>query len=100
MGSRLELQTELTTFLPNVYFQPPSNISMVYPCIVYRKDGKYRQMANDNSYILDQGYEIMLIEKNPDSNLADVIERHFQSCVISRYYTVDNLNHTILNLYY
>lgn len=100
MPDRLALHSELLKFLPSVYFQPPSNIQMVYPCIVYNKTGKMRHFAQDVIYLSQQEYQIMVIEKNPDSDIADRIERHFQSCVISQYYTVDNLNHTTLNLYY
>lgn len=100
MDRRLELHTRLLTFIPNVYYQPPSNIKMQYPCVVYNKTGKDRKFSNNDVYLSTQEYQIMLIEHNPDSTLADEIERGFTSCVISRYYTMDNLNHTILNLYY
>lgn len=100
MGSRLELHTELLKFLPNVYFQPPSNLTMLYPCIVYNKTGRMRHFGNDVIYLSQQEYNITLIEKNPDSNVADNIEKHFQHCAINQYYTVDNLYHTKLSLYY
>lgn len=100
MGSRLELHSELLKFLPNVYFQPPSNIQMVYPCIVYSKNDNHRRYAGDNIYRNLQGYQLMVIDRNPDSNVADEIEKSFQHCSISRYYIVDNLNHTTLNLFY
>ena len=100
MGTRLALHNKLLAFLPNVYFQPPANIQMTYPCIVYNKTGKIRHFAADVIYLSQQEYSVMVIEKNPDSDVADLIERFFQSCVISQYYTVDNLSHTTLNLYY
>lgn len=100
MGSRLELHAELKTFLSNVYFQPPANFNMTYPCIVYNKTGKSRQSANNETYMSTQEYQIMVIDKNPDSVVADNMEKHFQHCVISQYYVVDNLNHTTLNLFY
>lgn len=100
MPSRLELHAELVKFLPNVYFQPPSNIQMTYPCIVYNKSGKDRQFANDSVYLSKQEYRLMLIERNPDSTVADSIENSFENCTIGQYYTVDNLHHTTLNLYY
>lgn len=100
MGSRLELQSELETFLPNVYFQPPEGFQMKYPCIVYSKTGKMRNYASDNVYRSVQEYTILVIDKNPDSEVADSIERHFKHCAINQYYTVDNLNHASLSLYY
>lgn len=100
MGSRLDLQSELENFLPDVYFQPPSSKTMIYPCIVYGKNDKDQKFGNNGIYLSKQGYQITVIEHDPDSSVADNIEKHFTSCVISQYYTVDNLNHTTLNLYY
>jgi hypothetical protein len=100
MPSRLDLHTELLKFMPNVYFQPPSNITMIYPCIVYNKTGKNRHFADDVIYLSQQGYDITVIEKNPDSLVADNIESNFRSCAINQYYTADNLYHTKLSLYY
>lgn len=100
MGSRLELHTNLLQFLPNVYFQPPSNIQMVYPCIIYIKTEKVTKFGDDMRYLSKQGYRITVIERDPDSNIADNIEGSFQSCSISQYYTVDNLHHTTIELYY
>lgn len=100
MGSRIALHNELLKFIPNVYFQPPSNIKMVYPCIVYNKTGKNRHFADNVVYLSQQGYRLMVIESDPDSVIADNIETHFKHCLIDQYYTVDNLNHTTLSLYY
>lgn len=100
MASRVDLHNELLKFMTNVYFQPPSSIVMSYPCIVYRKSGKTRLFADNELYRSDQEYTITLMEKNPDSVIADTIEEKFPSCVISQYYTMDNINHTVLNLYY
>lgn len=103
MGSRLELHAELLKVVPKeykAYFQPPATVKMVYPCIVYNKTGKEKKLANDGIYLKVQEYQIMVIEVNPDSNTADTLEEYFQHCSINQYYTVDNLNHTTLTLYY
>lgn len=100
MANRLSLHDELLKFIPNVYFQPPATLQMVYPCIVYRKTNKMRHFGNDIIYLSQQQYQITVIEKNPDSKVADNIESHFPHCAIDQYYTVDNLNHTTINLYY
>lgn len=100
MGKRVDLQHELESFISNVYYQPPSTIKMTYPCIVYFKNSKSTERANDSRYLGTQGYQITLMEHNPDSEIADDIEGHFEHCAISQYFTVDNLNHTTLNLFY
>lgn len=100
MADRLQLHTELLKFMSNVYFQPPSNLQMVYPCIVYNKTGKNRHFGNDVIYLSQQGYQLTVVEKNPDSKVADNIENHFQHCAINQYFVKDNLHHTTLSLYY
>lgn len=100
MGSRLELHSELLSFASNVYFQPPENLQLKYPCIIYNKTGKDRKLANNGIYLSLQEYQMMVIDPNPDSEIANNVESYFTSCVISQYYTVDNLNHTTLTLYY
>lgn len=100
MKSRLELHAELVKFYPNAYYQPPSNIQMKYPCIVYNKSGKMKTFASDSIYRNMQEYSLTLIERDPDSTVADEIEKHFDYCSIVNYFTSDNLNHTNLSLYY
>jgi len=100
MDRRLELHDKLLGFVPNVYYQPPSNIQMKYPCIVYRKSGKNRHFANDVVFLSQQGYTLTVMDKDPDSTIADNIESDFQYCAITNYFTVDELHHTTLSLYY
>jgi hypothetical protein len=85
---------------PNVYFQPPSNITMKYPCIVYNKTGKYKTSANDATYQKMQEYQLTVIEKDPDGIIADLVEDFFQYASTGQYFVTDNLNHTTINLYY
>jgi len=100
MGTRLELHEELMEFQLDLYFQPPQNIQLSYPCIVYSKTGKNKSFGNNGVYFSKQGYQIMLIEQDPDSPIADAIETHFDYCSIDQHYAADNLNHTTLTLYY
>lgn len=100
MGSRIALHNELLKFYKDVYFQPPSGKQMKYPCIVYAKSDKSREFGNNALYLSRQQYQITVIEHDPDSEIADNMEKYFTNCAITQYYTVDNLNHTTLNLYY
>lgn len=100
MGTRLELHDELLKFSKNVYYQPPSNLQMVYPCIVYSKAGKKTLYGNDKIYSSTQEYQLTVIDRSSSSTVADDIENHFQYCSIQQYFTVDNLYHTTLDLSY
>ena len=98
--SRLGLHQELLKHCKSVYFQPPSNIKMNYPCIVYHKTAKFREFGNNKYYIKKQGYQLTVIDRDPDSLIADDLEDEFQYCAISQIFTNDSLHHTTLELYY
>lgn len=101
MGHRLELQAKLETLLgsANVYFQPPNNVQMEYPCIVYRRDDANTVFADNNPYRNVTRYEVTVIDRDPDSLIIDSIAA-LSLCRFDRFYTVKNLNHDVYVLYY
>lgn len=101
MGSRTDLQTLLETLLGSnkVYFQPPSTITMIYPCIVYQRSDIDTKYANNNPYALKKQYTVTVIEKNPDSIIPDKVAQ-LESCMFDRHYVVDNLYHDSFILFY
>ena len=102
MASRLKLHEELCEILgsKNVYFQPPENIKLNYPCIVYSKSRPDLKRANDSIYKYTNCYSIIYMDTNPDSDIPDKILYHFPMCGFDRAYTSNNLNHNALTLYY
>lgn len=84
----------------NVYFQPPENVKLTYPAIIYNKrTGDYRH-ADNRSYTRFQGYDVMVISKNPDFvDTLDIPDR-FPMCRFDRHYVSDNLNHDVFVIYY
>lgn len=101
MASRLDLQTELERILGsrNVYFQPPSSVRMQYPAIVYSRKDVDGRFANDKVYRKLPCYEMILIDKNPDSTFVDKL-LDLQYCSFDRHYESDNLNHDAFTIYY
>ena len=101
MASRLELQTKLEELLgsKNVYYQPPENVKIVYPAIVYSKSKPNIKRADDKIYLKTNCYEIIVISKRPDEPVITKIE-NLPNCQWERNYTSDNLNHDVLTLYY
>jgi hypothetical protein len=100
MGSRLELQTRLEDILGsrNCYFQPPASVQMKYPSIVYSLSNIDVRHANDEMYKSLNAYQVILIDKNPDTQfLAPILKLPY--CSFDRFYTADNLNHWVFTLY-
>ena len=102
MASRLELHEELCDILGtrNVYFQPPESIKLSYPCIVYSRFSIDKMNANDSLYKKTNGYEVIVIDRDPDSDISDRILEHFSMCRFDREYTTENLYHNSLTLHY
>lgn len=99
---RLELSNKLREILgtDNVYFQPPNNTKIKYPCIIYNKEKPSHISADDFNYFYQDKYEILVIDKDPDSDIAENLVEAFQYMRINRHFVKDNLNQTQLTLYY
>lgn len=101
MGQRLELQDIFTEILQTdqVYFQPPPNVQMEYPCIVYKRDYELTRFADDNPYSHRKRYLVTVIDRDPDSVIPDKIAQ-LPMCVYDRFYTAENLNHDVFKLFF
>lgn len=99
MAPRLQLHSVLKKLTENVYFQPPNNIQMQYPCIVYTREGSYVAFANNEKFVRDKRYQIMVIDRDPDSILPDKVEE-LAYCQFDRFFTADNLNHWVFTLFF
>lgn len=83
----------------HVYFQPPENFKMVYPCIVYERSGIDARFANDAPYSHMKSYTITVIDKNPDTLIPDKVAM-LPMCRFDRHFVSDNLNHDVFKIYY
>ena len=102
MASRLELHEELVNILGsrNVYFQPPSNVKLKYPCIIYDFAKPDVEHANNFIYMYTKAYEVIIIDQNKDSELPDKFIRFLPYISYSRAYPADGLWHFVYNLYF
>lgn len=101
MDQRLKLQKMLEELLgsSNVYFQPPESIQLKYPCIIYQWNTGDASFADNHPYIFTPRYQLMVIDRNPDSAIPHKIAR-LPKCTMDRTFTTDNLNHWVFNLYF
>lgn len=101
MGRRLELQSLLEEILgsENVYFQPPANVQMKYPAIVYNRDNEDTEFAGNVPYIRRTRYQVTVIDRNPDSTIPTMIGA-LPLCAFNRFFAAENLNHDVFNLYF
>lgn len=101
MNNRLELHEIFCEILGsrNAYFQPPESVKMSYPAIRYSRKDIKNQFANDRVYMQKDCYEVIVIDKDPDSELVKKVST-FPMCSFDRHYVSDNLNHDVFTLYF
>ena len=82
----------------HVYFQPPSNVQMTYPAILYKTRIINSRYADNFPFLVGTQYEVIVIDKNPDSVIAEEVAK-LPRCSSNRFYTADNLNHWVFTIY-
>ena len=96
---REQLDTLLRTLTENVYFQPPSNIEMAYPCIVYNKSSARTLFADNSPYRHTKRYVVTVIDRDPDSLIPDLVAK-LPMCTFDRSFPADNLHHDVFTLFF
>lgn len=99
MAPRLQLQTLLESFAEHVYFQPPTNVNLQYPCILYERDDAESEFANNANYRYTKRYLVTVIDRDPDSAVPDMLAA-LPLCTFNRFYTADDLNHDVFSLFF
>ncbi len=101
MAQRLELQALFVSLLgsSNVYFQPPPSVKMQYPCIIYQRELVNTIFADNTPYKHKRRYQVTVVDINPDSNIHEKVAA-LPMCSYDRFYTADNLNHDVYNLFF
>lgn len=101
MGQRLDLHQVLKT-LPGVsdaYFQPPLDVTMTYPCIVYERSESYVSYADNLKYWRKKRYSVTVIDRNPDSEIVDAVEE-LPYTRFERFFVTQGLNHTVFQTFF
>lgn len=83
----------------NIYFQPPENLKISYPAIIYHKAKYDTDFANDSPYKIETRYTVTVIDRDPESKIVPELLK-LPMCVHDRPAISDNLNHDYFTLYY
>ena len=99
MRRRLQLHEKFLEITPNVFYQPPANVQMAYPCIIYKRDAADTQFAGNKPYAYTQRYMVTAISRDPDDELHEKIALQ-PMCLFNRNYAANGLHHDVFNLYF
>ena len=93
---RLELDAILRQI---VYYQPPANLRMSYPCICYEKSKIQNAAADNRVYLQRIFYQLTVIDSRPDSEITKALMQMVK-CRYDRSYKADNLYHDVITIYF
>lgn len=99
MKSRSSLSEIFGGLCDNVYFQPPGNHKLIYPCIVYETDDLEPHHANNKVYGLECAYNVQYITRDPDDTTIFSIAE-LPLCRMTSSFNSENLHHFQYRLYY
>lgn len=101
MGSHQTLRNKLMDILgnSNVYYNPPENYKIKYPCIVFYMDDVQRIGADNIGYAMFHRYLLTYISYDPNETVVDAL-LELPSSSFVRSYKADNLDHSVINIYW
>jgi len=96
---RSELSAILHELCDHVYFQPPANKQIIYPCIVYKLENFDVTFADNDAYRDMDEYSITYITRDPDDENIRKIPK-LRYCSMTGTSTSDNLRNYYYRLYF
>nr|DAE38484.1 MAG TPA: tail completion protein [Caudoviricetes sp.] len=83
----------------NVYYQPPANLRMKYPCITYELDKIRNRNADNSVYRQTVYYTVTVIDTKPDSEMTAAMSL-LEKASHDRHFISDNLYHDVFSVWY
>lgn len=85
--------------MTKAWFQPPPNIIMTYPCIVYTLDDMDSTHADNRPYLIRNRYQVTVYDHDPDSSIRDAVAA-LPSSDFDRSYATENINHFVFTIFF
>lgn len=95
-----QLHPKLQEICQNVYYEPPANVSLSYPAIIYSRDSDDSRYADDSTYIQCIRYTVNIITCSACDTYIEEMKAKFPYVRFDRHYTHDNLHHNVFTLFF
>lgn len=96
---RLQLHKRLKVLTPNVYYQPMTNVTLKYPCIVYQPLDDNVIHADNLAYNRKIGYQVTVLYTDADNDISDQIILTIPYASWQTHMISDNVYHDVLKVY-
>lgn len=83
-----------------VYYQPPENLKLSYPCIVYERSNALSNYADNIPYRKTKRYAVTLISKTADNDQYVDQLLDLPMCTFDREFKTNGLVHSVFNIYF
>ena len=83
-----------------VYYQPPENLKLQYPCVVVELSNALLQYADDIPYLKNKRYSLTLMCLNADNDSYVDKLLDLPMCTFDRRFINDKIVHDVFNIYY
>ncbi len=83
-----------------VFYQPPENLKLSYPCIVFERTNALINYADNAPYIKTKRYTVTLITKSADNDFYLDQLLDLPMCTFDREFKTDGLVHDVFNIYF
>jgi hypothetical protein len=94
-----EIQNNILGY-QHTYFEPPDSVRISYDAIVYERTGFNVKRANNKGYLIRDEYQVMVISKDPETELPRAILEEFEMCSPGKSFVRDNLWHFPFTIYF
>lgn len=83
-----------------VYFQPPENLNIKYPCIVFDRTNALADYADNKPYHVTKRYTVTLMSKTADNDEDLDKLLTFPMSTYDRQFINDGIVHDVFSIYY
>ena len=82
------------------YYQPPENLKLKYPCIVFERTNALTDYADNKPYHITKRYTVTLITKTSDNDKYVDQLLALPMCSYDRQFINENLIHDVFTIYF
>lgn len=102
MLKRVDIQEKFKFLLGsnNVYYQPPANLKMKYPAIVYSLDGLDVKHFDNKRLINKNCFSVTHIYRNESENLVETMLKNFEYISFDNRSIVDGIYNDHYTIYW
>lgn len=86
--------------IDSVYYNPDSNITLKYPCIIFSIDRENSRYADNKRYMSQLRYTVTLVTRNAVDLLIAKLMDNFNYLSLDRTYRTSGLYHYVFVLYF